>query len=74
MDHAIIAKTIKERVNSPIRSFVERQLAKKKLNATPIIIFNFVVVKDSFKKNDEQRKEFLQDHDLLIMKNHSMPL
>jgi len=74
VDHAIIAKTIKERVNSPIRSFVERQLAKKKLNATPIIIFNFVVVKDSFKKNDEQRKEFLQDHDLLIMKNHSMPL
>jgi hypothetical protein len=54
-NHAIIAKTIKEGVNSPIRSFVERQLAKKKLNVTPIIIFNFVVVvKDSFKKDDEQ--------------------
>jgi hypothetical protein len=75
VDHAIIAKTIKEGVNSPIRSLVERQLAKKKLNVTHIIIFNFVVVvKDSFKKDDEQRKEFLQDHGLLIMKNHSMPL
>jgi hypothetical protein len=51
------------------------QLAKKKLNVTCIIIFNFVVVvKDSFKKDYEQRKEFLQDHGLLIMKNHSMPL
>ncbi len=58
VDHAIIAKTIKERVNSPIRSFVERQLAKKKLNATPIIIFNFVVVKDSFKKMMNNEKSF----------------
>jgi len=75
VDHAMIAKMTKERVNSPIRSLVERQLAKKKLNVTHIIIFNFVVVvKDSFKKDEQQRKEFLQDHDLLIMKNHSMPL
>jgi hypothetical protein len=51
VDHAIIAKTIKERVNSPLRSLVERQLAKKKLNVTRIIIFNFVVVvKDSSKR------------------------
>ncbi len=54
-DHAIIVKTIKEGVNSPIRNLIERQLAKKKLNVTRIIIFNFVViVKDSFKKDDEQ--------------------
>jgi hypothetical protein len=54
VDHAIIAKLIKEGVNSLIRNLVEKQLAKKKLNVTCIIIFNFVVVvKDSFKKDSQ---------------------
>ncbi len=54
VNHAIIAKIIKEGVNSPIRNLVERLLAKKKLNVTSIIIFHFVVIKDSFKEDDEQ--------------------
>ncbi len=58
VNHAIIAKMIKEGVNSPIRSLVERQLAKKKLNVTRIIIFNFVVVKDSFKEMMSNEKSF----------------
>ncbi len=41
----MITKPIKEGVNSLIKNLVEKQLAKKKLNVTYIIIF-----KDSFKK------------------------
>jgi hypothetical protein len=44
VDHAMIAKTIKEGVNSPIRNLVEKQMAKKKLNVTYIIILNFVLL------------------------------
>jgi len=44
VDHAMITKPIKEGVNSLIKNLVEKQLAKKKLNVTYIIIFNFVLL------------------------------
>jgi len=68
VDHAMITKPIKEGVNSLIKNLVEKQLAKKKLNVTYIIIFNFVLLLKILSKR------WLQDHGLAIMKNHSMPL
>ncbi len=68
MDHAMITKPIKEGVNSLIKNLVEKQMAKKKLNVTYIIIFNFVLLLKILSKR------WLQDHGLAIMKNHSMPL
>jgi hypothetical protein len=57
VDHAIIAKTIKEGVNSPIRSLVERQLAKKKLIVRHIIIFLFLFFLKILSKNMMSNKK-----------------
>jgi hypothetical protein len=49
-DHSINSKKIKENMNNV--TSVEKQLAKKKPNVSIHVIFNFIVMKDLFKKND----------------------
>jgi hypothetical protein len=53
-----LEKKIEEEINSQIKGLVERQLTKKRLNVSGIIIFNFFVVKNSFKKDDVQHIGF----------------
>lgn len=55
-DHSINSKKIKEEVNN-VRS-VEKQLPKKKPNVSIHVIFNFIVVKDLFKKMMCNKKTF----------------
>jgi hypothetical protein len=57
-------------VNSLLTRKKEKQLAKKKANLSGNFISKFFDAKDSFKKDDVQQKEFLEDLVLLIMKNH----
>jgi hypothetical protein len=49
---------------------VERQPRKKRPHVNGIIISNFFVVKNSYKKYDVQQKQFLEDLTFLIIKNH----
>ncbi len=43
VDHAILPKKIEEDVNNQIKGLVERQLTKKRLNVSSIIIFIFLL-------------------------------
>ncbi len=52
VDHAIIANSFEEDINSPIRSLVEKQLIKKRLNVLGTVIYIFCNVENSSKKND----------------------
>jgi hypothetical protein len=56
-------------VNGPIRETFERQLVKKRLNVSSSAISKVFVVKDPFKKDDEQKKDFLKNFSFLIVKN-----
>ncbi len=49
---------------------MERQPRKKRPHVNGIIISNFFVVKNSYKKYDVQQKQFLEDLTFLIIKNH----
>jgi hypothetical protein len=60
-------------VNGPIRETFEKQLVKKRLNVSYSAISKVFVVKDLFKKDDEQKKVFFQNFGLLIVKNQ-LPL
>ncbi len=68
-DHVIIVKNIGEEVNGLIRGILERQTTKTRLNVSNFAIFKFFIVKDPFKKDDEQQNDFLKNLGLLIMKN-----
>jgi hypothetical protein len=71
--HVLIIKKYEEEVNGLIRGILERQPTKKRFNVLSNAIFHFFVVKDLFKKDHEQQKGFLQDLDLLNVKNQ-LPL
>ncbi len=51
VNHAIIANVFEEDINSPIRGLVERQLIKKRLNVLGIVIYIFLNLENSSKKN-----------------------
>jgi hypothetical protein len=68
--HTIIAKMFKEEVNFLLKGKEERQSAKKKAIVSSVSIFKFFSIKDSFKKEDVPKKEFLKDLGLLIIKNN----
>jgi hypothetical protein len=68
-DHAIIVKNIEEEVNGLIRGILERHTTKTRPNVSNFALFKFFIVKDPFKKDDEQQNDFLQKLGLLIMKN-----
>jgi hypothetical protein len=72
-NHAIIVKKIEEELNGLIKGTLENQLTKKRPNVSNNAISNFFTIKDPFFKNDVQQKGFLQDLDLLIVKNQ-LPL
>ncbi len=49
---------------------MERQLTKKRTNPFGLSISIFFAIKNSFKKNDVQQKEFDEDLGFLIVKNN----
>jgi hypothetical protein len=69
VDHSIISKK-NLKVDNVVRGIVAKQLAKKRPNVLVNVIFYFFLVKDLFKKDIVQQKEFVQDLGLLIVKNH----
>jgi hypothetical protein len=69
-DHFIIAKKVEKEVNNEIIRNVEKQLAKKRPNVPTSAISAFFCYKKTFQKNDVQKKNFLQDLHLLIVKNN----
>jgi len=71
--HVLIIKKFEEEVNGLIRGILERQLTKKRFNVLSNAIFNFFVVKDLFKNDDDEQNCFLQDFDFLNVKNQ-LPL
>ncbi len=72
VDHFIIAKKFEEEINNEVIGRVERQRTKKRSNVIASVIYIFVV-KEPFKKDDVQQKDFLQDLGLLIVKDN-LPL
>jgi hypothetical protein len=58
VNHVVIIKKIEEEVNGPIIGTLKKQLANKRPNVLGNVIFKFFIVKDPFKKDDEQQKYF----------------
>ncbi len=56
VDHAIVAKKFEEKVNSPLRNVLTRQLVKKKPNVFNCEILELFGAKDPFKKDVVQQK------------------
>jgi hypothetical protein len=52
LNHSKIAKVFEKEVNNPIREELKRQPTKKKPILSGVVIFNFFVTKDFFKKDD----------------------
>jgi hypothetical protein len=48
-------------VDNVVRGIVEKQLAKKRFNVLVNALSFFFLVKDLFKKDNVQQKEFVQD-------------
>ncbi len=61
------------RNNNEIIGSAEKQLAKKRPNVPTSAVSVFFAMKEPFKKDDVQQKEFLQNLGLLIVKNN-LPL
>jgi hypothetical protein len=72
-NHVMIVKKIELELNGLIKRTLEKQLTKKRPNVSDNAISFFFIIKDPFFKNDVQQKGFLQDLDLLIVKNQ-LPL
>ncbi len=66
-------KKIKEEINKEIVGIVEKQPTKKMAKWSNKCYIFFFVVKEPFKKDDVEQKDFLQDLDLLIV-NNNLPL
>jgi len=66
----MFAKKFEKEVTNPMKSGLEKQLAKKITNVFANEIFEFFSTKDPFKDNDVQQKSFLQDLGLLVVKSH----
>jgi hypothetical protein len=58
VDHFIIAKKFEEEINNEIIESVEREPTKKRPNVLASAIFVVFVVKEPFKKDDVQQKDF----------------
>jgi hypothetical protein len=70
-NHGEIAKTIEEKVNSTLKSPLERILANKRLtmNASAILYF-FARAIDPYIKIMHTKKTFVENLGLLLIKNH----
>jgi hypothetical protein len=51
-------KNFEKEINNEIVGIVERKFANKRSNVPTSAIFAFFVVKEPFKKNDVQQKDF----------------
>jgi hypothetical protein len=69
VDHCMIAKIFEERVNNLLKD-AKKQLGKKRPHVNGTTISNFFSAKHSYKKDDVQEKQFLEDLILLIVRNH----
>ncbi len=69
VDHVIVVKTFKEKMNSSMKGNVKRQPTKKRTNVFRASISRSFDVNNSFKKYDVQHKKFLESLGLLIVKN-----
>jgi hypothetical protein len=72
-NHPLTFKKFQEKINNQGRKNIERQLAKKKGLDFQFSIFEFLALKDPFKKNDMEQKMFVENLTFLIVKNH-LPL
>lgn len=70
VDHVIVTKTFEEEMNCFMKEVNERKTIEKKPNVFGGFILKRFVIKNSFKKDDVQHKEFLEDFGLLIVKNN----
>jgi hypothetical protein len=70
VDHVIVTKRFEEEMNSLMKEIYERKLVQNKPDVFGGFISKIFVIKDSFKKDDVQHKEFLEDFGLLIVKNN----
>ncbi len=70
VDHVIVTKRFEEEMNSLMKEINERKLVKNKSNVFGGFISKKFVIKDSFKKDDVQHKEFLEDFGHLIVKHN----
>ena len=66
----MIAKIFEKEVNNLLKEPHERKPTKKIPHVNGTNNSNFFVFKDSYKKDDVQQKQFLEDLVLLIVKNH----
>jgi hypothetical protein len=72
LDHCSFFFKLEEEVNCPLKEH-EKQPSKKNQNISSNNISKKIVLKEPFKKDDVQQKQFLKDSGLLIVKNH-LPL
>jgi hypothetical protein len=72
-NHFIIANKFEEEINNEIIGSVEKQPTNKRPNVLASAISSFFSIKEPFKKDDVQQKDFLQDLGLLIVKRN-LPL
>jgi hypothetical protein len=69
VDHCTIAKIFEEKVNNLLK-YAKKQLGKKRPHVNGTTISNFFTAKLSYKKNDAQEKQFLEDLIIIIVRNH----
>jgi len=70
-NHGKVAKTIEEKVNSTLKSPLKRLLANKRLTMNESVIFNFFArAIDPYKKIMHNKKTFVENLGLLVIKNH----
>jgi hypothetical protein len=72
VDHSNVLKKFEKEVNCLLRQ-EEKQPSKRRSNISYISISSFVFARKPFKKEDVQQKYFLEDLNLLVVKNH-LPL
>jgi hypothetical protein len=53
-NHALIVQKFEEEINGSMKGIFEKQPTNKRPNVLKSLISKFVVVKDPFKKDDEQ--------------------
>jgi hypothetical protein len=64
-----ISEIFEEKINNLLKE-AKKQLGKKRPHVNGTIISNFFIAKHSYKKDDVQEKQFLEDLILLIVRNH----
>jgi hypothetical protein len=69
-NHGIIVKKFEEEVNNNFKSQLESQLAKKRFVVNSSMISNFFRAINPYKKDNVHEKDFVENFNLLVIKNH----